>query len=66
MPTALSKVGPGGTIVQLVDGSIWKQAHYSYQYQYAYRPRIRILENGGTYWADVENTDAMIEVLRLK
>ncbi|SHG13199.1 hypothetical protein SAMN05443575_1458 [Jatrophihabitans endophyticus] len=28
----------GDTVVQLDDGSKWKQAEYHYEYRYAYRP----------------------------
>jgi hypothetical protein len=32
----------GDTIVELTDGSIWKQAEYHYEYRYAYRPKVEI------------------------
>ncbi|WP_432830573.1 hypothetical protein [Dactylosporangium sp. CA-092794] len=32
----------GDTIVELTDGSIWKQAEYHYEYHYAYRPAVTI------------------------
>lgn len=32
----------GDTIVQLTDGSVWKQEEYRYEYRYAYRPRVTI------------------------
>jgi hypothetical protein len=32
----------GDTIVQLTDGSVWRQAEYHYQYHYAYRPTVTI------------------------
>lgn len=28
----------GDTIVQLTDGSVWRQDEYYYEYRYAYRP----------------------------
>jgi hypothetical protein len=28
----------GDTIVQLTDGSVWRQDEYHYEYHYAYRP----------------------------
>jgi hypothetical protein len=28
----------GDTILQLTDGSVWRQAEYHYEYRYAYRP----------------------------
>lgn len=35
----------GDTIVQLVNGSIWRQAEYYYSYQYKYRPEA-VVEGG--------------------
>ena len=32
----------GETLVEMTDGSIWKQAEYRYEYRYAYRPRATI------------------------
>lgn len=35
----------GDTIVQMTDGSIWRQDEYHYEYRYAYRPTA-IINNG--------------------
>jgi hypothetical protein len=32
----------GDTIVQMTDGSIWRQDEYHYEYFYAYRPTAAI------------------------
>lgn len=32
----------GDTIVQMTDGSVWRQDEYHYEYQYAYRPSVTI------------------------
>lgn len=32
----------GDTIVQLTDGSVWRQDEYHYSYHYAYRPETTI------------------------
>lgn len=32
----------GDTVVQMTDGSVWKQAEYHYEYHYAYRPTATI------------------------
>ena len=32
----------GDTIVQLTDGSVWRQDEYYYEYHYAYRPKVEI------------------------
>ena len=34
----------GDTIVQLTDGSVWRQSEYYYEYHYAYRPEVTISE----------------------
>lgn len=32
----------GGTIVELTDGSVWRQEEYHYEYRYSYRPQVTI------------------------
>lgn len=32
----------GDTVVELTDGSTWKQTEYHYEYRYAYRPEVVI------------------------
>jgi len=32
----------GDTIVQLTDGSVWRQDEYFYEYHYAYRPAVTV------------------------
>ncbi len=32
----------GDTIVQLTDGSVWRQDEYLYEYRYSYRPKVEI------------------------
>ena len=32
----------GDTIVQLTDGSVWRQEEYHYEYHYAYCPEVSI------------------------
>lgn len=32
----------GDTIVQLTDGSVWRQDEYHYEYHYAYRPEAGV------------------------
>lgn len=33
----------GRTVVELTDGSKWKQDEYYYEYQYAYRPEAAVV-----------------------
>lgn len=51
----------GDTIVQLTDGSVWRQDEYHYEYRYAYRPRVEIA-NGKMR---VEGMNRAIRVRRL-
>lgn len=32
----------GETLVEMTDGSIWKQVEYHYEYRYAYRPHAEV------------------------
>lgn len=36
----------GQTIVEMTDGSKWKQAEYLYEYHYAYRPEASVTNDG--------------------
>jgi hypothetical protein len=40
----------GETIVELTDGSVWKQSQYHYEYRYSYRPRVTV--TGGPMLVD--------------
>lgn len=33
----------GDTIVEMTDGSVWKQVEYHYEYLYAYRPEAAVV-----------------------
>ncbi|OBC03361.1 hypothetical protein A5784_14075 [Mycobacterium sp. 852013-50091_SCH5140682] len=52
----------GNTIVELTDGSIWRQSQYHYEYRYAYRPKVTI-QNGKML---VDGMSRAIPVQRLK
>jgi hypothetical protein len=49
----------GDTIVELTDGSIWKQAEYHYEYRYAYRPKVEIA-------SDKMQVDGMSKAIRVR
>jgi len=49
----------GDTIVQLVNGSVWRQAQYYYRYQYKYRPEVTV--NG-----DMMQVDGMPKAVRVR
>jgi hypothetical protein len=51
----------GDTIVELTDGSIWKQDEYVYEYRYAYRPQVTI--SGGMM--HVQGMSRAVRVRRL-
>jgi len=55
----------GNTIVQLVNGQIWRQSEYYYRYRYRYRPHVRLVRNGG-YRMKIEGIDRAVKVERLK
>ena len=35
----------GETLVELTDGSVWRQEEYHYEYRYAYRPKVIVVGN---------------------
>ena len=51
----------GDTIVQLTDGSVWRQDEYYYEYRYAYRPKAEV--SGGRM--QVDGMNRAIRVRRL-
>ena len=52
----------GDTLVELTDGTIWKQVEYFYEYQYAYRPEV-VLVDDQMY---VEGVSRSVRVQRVK
>lgn len=51
----------GDTVVQLTDGSVWRQDEYHYEYSYAYRPEVTV-SNGKML---VKGTQKAVRVRRL-
>lgn len=49
----------GDTVVQLTNGSVWRQTQYFYQYRYRYRPRVII--DG-----DMMHVDGMTRAVRVQ
>lgn len=52
----------GYTIVEMTDGSIWKQAEYLYEYRYAYRPQAAVVGDKML----VEGMNSSVRVRRLR
>ncbi len=52
----------GHTIVEMTDGSIWKQDEYLYEYQYAYRPDAVVVGDRML----VDGMNSSVRVRRLK
>jgi hypothetical protein len=55
----------GNTLVELSNGTLWKQVVYYYEYEYAYRPDITIYKEGTRYYAEVEGIDRRVEVTQV-
>ncbi|MYH31830.1 MAG: hypothetical protein F4137_24000 [Acidobacteria bacterium] len=56
----------GDTIVELTDGSVFKQTEYHYEYDYSYRPDVTIFVEPFGYELLVEDTDEPVEVELLR
>ena len=56
----------GDTIVELTDGSVFKQTEYHYEYDYSYRPDVTIFVEPFGYELLVEDTDEPVEVEMLR
>jgi len=54
----------GDNYYRLINGQVWRQAHYKYNYHYAYRPNARVLTDGSRYFLEVEGMNEIIEVRR--
>lgn len=51
----------GDTIVQLTDGTVWRQSEYHYEYRYSYRPKVVIISGK----MQVEGMSKSVAVRRL-
>ncbi len=56
----------GDTIVELVNGQIWKQSQFAYEYRYSYNPSVIIYKLGRHYVMYVDGTSDVVQVTRLK
>ena len=56
----------GDTIIELVNGQIWKQSQYHYEYTYSYRPNVVIYIRNGSAYASVEGSDTHVGVVRVQ
>ncbi|WP_265442519.1 hypothetical protein [Flexivirga meconopsidis] len=52
----------GDTLIEMTDGSIWKQVEYHYEYHYAYRPQAEVTGDKML----VEGMSKAVQVRRLK
>jgi hypothetical protein len=52
----------GDSVYKLDNGQKWQQVTYQYKYVYKYRPRVKIWQDGGRYYMEVEGDTEMIEV----
>ena len=53
-------------VFRLVNGQTWQQRRYKYSYHYKYRPHVRIYKDGGSWFADFDCMDELIEVVRVR
>lgn len=51
----------GDTLVELTDGSVFKQSEYHYEYMYSYRPDVTIILKPFSYEILVEDSDKPVE-----
>ena len=56
----------GDTVVELTDGSAFRQTEYHYEYDYSYRPDVTIFVEPFGYELLVEDTDEPVEVEMLR
>ena len=56
----------GDTIVELTDGSVFRQTEYHYEYDYSYRPDVTVFVKPFGYELLVEDTDEPVEVEMLR
>ena len=56
----------GETIVQLMNGQIWKQTDFYYYYHYAFMPKVLVYKVNGRYKMKIDGIDQAVEVNQLK
>jgi hypothetical protein len=55
----------GGAVFRLVDGQVWQQKIHKYKYKYANRPAVRVFENNGQHFIEVEGMDDFVPVVKV-
>ena len=56
----------GDTIIELMNGQIWKQFLFHWEYTYEYLPDVVIYKKGSFYYASVEGSDTHVGVERIQ
>ncbi len=53
------------TIFEMQNGTKWKQAEYKYNYHYAFMPKVKIFEELGSYYLQVEGVNDKVKVEKI-
>ena len=53
------------TIFELQNGIKWQQAEYKYSYHYAFMPKVKIFEELGSYYLQVEGMNDKVKVKKI-
>jgi hypothetical protein len=55
----------GGAVFRLVNGHVWQQKIHKYKYKYAYRPAVRVFEDNGQHFIEVDGMDDFVPVVKV-
>jgi hypothetical protein len=53
------------TIFEMQSGSKWQQAEYKYNYHYEFMPKVKIIEELGNYYLQVDSMNDKVLVKKL-
>lgn len=53
------------TIFEMQGGSKWQQAEYKYNYHYEFMPKVKIMEELGNYYLQVDSMNDKVLVKKL-
>lgn len=55
----------GETVFELVNGQVWKQAKFKHKHHYKFMPLVKIWEEAGNHFLEVDCMNEMLQIKRI-
>jgi len=55
----------GNAVFTFVNGEKWQQAKFAYKYRYKYMPKVKVWEEAGQHFLEVDGMTEMIRIRRV-